>query len=163
MNLLKELGLEDFSDSSVVEKREAARAVLTDDQGLVPLLFVQKYEYHKLPGGGIETGEDIMTALERECMEEVGCKVDIKGEVGMVIEYRSEWKFHQTSYAYFGKILEKGEPDFTQEELDEEFTVVWVPFNQVVKKLTQDEPKNYEGGFIQQRDLAILIAAENLF
>jgi len=30
--------------------REAARAILFDDNNMIPLLFVSKYNYHKLPG-----------------------------------------------------------------------------------------------------------------
>lgn len=55
-------------DTSVFRKRGAARAVLLDDSGQVYLLNVSKHSYHKLPGGGIDDGEDIKQALERELM-----------------------------------------------------------------------------------------------
>ena len=43
----------------------------------------------------------------------------MKGEIGKIIEFRSKWDFKQISYCYYGKIIEKGEPDFTEKELDE--------------------------------------------
>ncbi|MEO8862807.1 MAG: NUDIX domain-containing protein [Candidatus Saccharimonadales bacterium] len=60
-------------DTSSFRERRAARAVLLDDNAQVHMLNVSKHGYHKLPGGGIEAGEDILSALERELMEEVGC------------------------------------------------------------------------------------------
>ncbi len=50
--------------------REAARAVLTDDSGRVALMYVAGLDYYKLPGGGVEEGEDVKLALARELMEE---------------------------------------------------------------------------------------------
>jgi len=49
MELLKEI-----FDAPIENKnyatREAARAVIFDENNLIPLLFVSKYNYHKLPG-----------------------------------------------------------------------------------------------------------------
>jgi 8-oxo-dGTP pyrophosphatase MutT (NUDIX family) len=65
-----------------------ARAVLLDSNGQVHLLFVSKHGYHKLPGGGLEEGEDAAQALERELMEEVGCKAEVITELGTIEECR---------------------------------------------------------------------------
>lgn len=92
-------------DTSNFRKRGAARAVLLDQNGQVYLLNVSKHGYHKLPGGGIDEGEDIRQAMERELMEEVGCKAEILAELGTVIEYRNydDCGLEQTSYCYLAK------------------------------------------------------------
>lgn len=75
------LTLNDKPDTPLDEawkKREAARAVLLDDDGHIPLLYVSNLNYHKLPGGGIDEGEDKMQGLARECLEEVGSEVEIQ-------------------------------------------------------------------------------------
>jgi len=46
MNLLKEIGNKDLK---IVERREASRVVLTNNNNLIPLLFASKYNYCKLP------------------------------------------------------------------------------------------------------------------
>lgn len=145
-------------------KREAARAVVLDSTGKVALLHVGLYNYHKLPGGGIDEGEDIPTALERELLEEIGCKAQVTGEIGEIIEYRNQFELEQTSYCFAATLIgEKGEPDFTEKELREQFSIVWADsLTTAIDLLKQDKPLNYEGKFIQKRDSALLQAAKNI-
>jgi len=157
MELLKEIKDKELpEDESTLKIREASRAILFDENGLIPLLFVSKYNYHKLPGGGIDEGEDRHQALARECLEEVGSEIEVNGEVGKIIEFRSKWDFKQISYCYYGKIVSKGRPDFTEKELSQEFKIVRLSLKDAVFKVENDKPKNYEGFFIQKRDLTFL-------
>ena len=157
MDLLKEIKDKEFpEDESTLKTREASRAILFDENDLVPLLFVGKYNYHKLPGGGIDEGEDNVRALLRECLEEVGSKIEVNGEVGKIIEFRSKWDLKQISYCYYGKVISKGEPDFTEKELNQGFQILWFPLKDAISKVENDQPKNYEGSFIQKRDLEFL-------
>ncbi len=142
--------------------REASRAVLFDDNNLVPLLFVSKYNYHKLPGGGIDDGEDKMKALYREVKEEVGCEIKVTGEVGQIIELCSKYNLKQTSYCYLGKIILKGAPDFTEDEMNDGFKIVWLFLDEAIYKVSSDIPEDYEGPFIQERDLAFLKKAKQI-
>ena len=149
-------------DTVNFRKREAARAVVSDNAGKIALLRVGLYDYHKLPGGGIDEGEDIPTALERELLEEIGCKAEVTGEVGEIIEYRNQFELEQISYCFVAtQIGEQGEPDFTEKELREQFSIVWTDnIDSAIALLEQDKPTNYEGKFIQKRDLALLKAAK---
>lgn len=151
-------------DSSKFRRREAARAVVTDNAGKIALLRVGLYDYHKLPGGGVDEGEDIPTALERELLEEIGCKAEVTGEVGEIVEHRDQFEMVQTSYCFTAnQVGEKGEPDFTEKELREQFSIVWAnDINEAITLLESDEPTNYEGKFIKVRDLALLKAAKEL-
>lgn len=81
MKTLKEFKDEKFSPDKF-EIREAARAVVFDENNFMPLLFVSKHNYHKLPGGGIEKGENKMQGLEREFLEETGCEIEVDREIG---------------------------------------------------------------------------------
>lgn len=87
-------------DAPNFRKREAVRAVVSDSDGKIALLHAGLYDCHKLPGGGIEEGEDLPTALERELLEEIGCEVEVTGEVGKVLEYREQSRFQQISYCF---------------------------------------------------------------
>jgi len=168
MKILREIRhseiVPDTNDKSHADfrKRQAARAIVSDNDGRVVLLHVGKYNYHKLPGGGVEEGEDIEQALERELLEEVGCRVEITGELGEIAEYRDEWDMKQTSYCYLAKqIGEASLPDFTEKELSEGFAVVWAKnIADAISLLEQDTPEEYGGNFIRERDLTFLKAAQ---
>ncbi len=146
------------ADSSAFAKREAARGVLIDEDGSVLLLRVGKHDYHKLPGGGIDEGESIEDALARELMEEVGCKGTVTAEVGIVVEYRDQFKLIQTSYCYLVKKQgEQVEAKLEPGEIAEGLHEVRVPSVQAALELLEsDKPNNYEGLFIQQRDAMLL-------
>ena len=149
-------------DTGNFRKRESTRAVVSDESGKIALLRVGLYNYHKLPGGGVDEGEDVPTALERELLEEIGCKAEVTGDIGEIIEYRNQFELEQISYCFVAtQIGEKGEPDFTEKELREQFSVVWTDnIDSAIALLEQDKPINYEGRFIQKRDLTLLRAAK---
>ncbi len=163
MKLLKTISDQDFDSTSKscsragYRTRQAARAIVFDDEGKIAILSVTKKSYHKLPGGGIEKGEDIMTALKREAKEEIGCEIKGTGEVGQIDECRDEFELLQTSYCYTAKVVgAKKQPQFTIEEAADGFEIMWVDPTEAVSILSADQPDDYEGKFILMRDLAFL-------
>ncbi|MGV8984357.1 NUDIX domain-containing protein [Clostridium sp.] len=168
MDLIKEIYEKDigcnYENININYKlRKASRAIVLNDSQKIALLFVSKNNYHKLPGGGIEAGEDIETALNREVMEEAGVNIDVLGEIGTIIEYRDKHKLLQISYCYYSEVKgEIKEPSFTDEEANSGFQLKWVPLEEAISILENDTPDNYLGKFIQTRDLMFLKSAECL-
>lgn len=149
-------------DHAGYKVREAARAIVLDDDGRVALLWMELYQGHKLPGGGIDPGESIKQALERELLEEIGCRAEIVSELGNVVEYRDEYRLRQTSYCFLAKkIGEQSESSFTEDELADGFRMVWVESIDVaIHRLEQEGSDAYVGEFMRLRDLALLKAAK---
>ena len=144
------------------QERRASRAVVFDDQGSVALLYVGKKRHHKLPGGGLEEGEDFLTALQREIREEIGCVITDVRELGLIEEVRDRNGLRQISACFTARVVgEKHPPQFEQDEIDDGFEPVWMPLDEAVKTLeNESETKHYEGSFMSRRDMAILKAAQ---
>ena len=142
--------------------REAVRAVVLDEQYRIAILYVKKFKYYKLPGGGVEKGESRKQALVRECLEEVGSKIEIIDEIGKVFEYRCDCKMKQISYCYLAKIRgAKGKPKFTNEEVEDGFELVWLPIKIALDKVSEvksDLPEANE--FIIPRSTVLLNEAK---
>jgi 8-oxo-dGTP diphosphatase len=158
MEKLKTLNPENIPADTIkrFRTRNAARAVLFDGPSIA-LLHVTKLNYHKLPGGGVEKGEDMAAALKRECLEEVGTEIEAGKEVGSIVEYRGKFHLVQTSHCYLARVVgDKGEPSFTQSEIDEGFGLMWTTPKEAVRLLKKDVPTDYEGKFIIERDLVFL-------
>ncbi|MFA6386529.1 MAG: NUDIX domain-containing protein [Candidatus Paceibacterota bacterium] len=145
--------------------REASRAVVLDSEGKIALLHVTKENYYKLPGGGLEEGEDKMLALNRECLKEIGCKIEVLGEVGTTIENRKMFGLKQISYCFLVKVVgEKGKTDFTKKEIEKGFEVVWLPYNEALKVLKESMATSKEGMlYIVPRDTALLEESKSHF
>lgn len=166
MELIKEITEKDigynYEDTDISYRlRKASRAIVLNDSGKIALLYVSKNNYHKLPGGGIEAGEDIKIALNREVMEEVGVYVDVLGEIGTIIEYRNKHELLQISYCYYSRVKgESKETSFTDEEINDGFQLKWVTLDEATSIIENDIPDNYVGKFIQSRDLLFLKRAK---
>ena len=148
------------SKAKSFEIRMAARALILDNEGKAAVLSVSARNYHKLPGGGVEEGEDMETALRRECLEETGCNIEILEELGKVEELRLKWNQHQISHCYLARVSgEKGEPQFTDSEKKAGFELEWFDPEEIARIIASDIPEDYVGLFIQKRDKLIMDAA----
>lgn len=171
MNNLLTLQANDFDPSapaaidSEYNLREAARAVLFSPSGEVYLMNVTKSGYHKLPGGGIDEGENKQEALARELLEEVGCIAMVEAEVGMITEYRPLFNSQkQLSYCYIARQVGDQQASALEEgEIAEGMVEVKAPsIDAAIQLLEEDKPQNLEGKYIQRRDLTFLKQARNL-
>ena len=164
MRLLKEisegsLGLTDKFEElgSQYELRKSARGVVLNSAGEMATQYLKNYNYHKLPGGGVDAGETIEQAIKREVLEEVGCDCEIVGELGLVIEYRNKYKLLHISYGFAARVVgEIGNTSLEDEEIEEGQETLWLPPSIVLEKMEKDKPGKFEGHFILEREKAFL-------
>lgn len=170
MELLKEIFENDVTVKASEKKearwefRKAARALVFDKEENIAILFVSKKNYHKLPGGGIEEGENIEEALKREIIEETGCEVEIRPqEVGITIEYRSSDELLQLSYCYLSDVVgEPGKMAFTEREITNGFRLKWMSIDEAIETLKKDAPSETFEKFMRARDLVFLEKAREI-
>jgi 8-oxo-dGTP diphosphatase len=164
MKLLAEISEGSLGLSEEFEKlgaqyqlRKSARAILLNEAGEMATQYLATYTYHKLPGGGVEAAEPLENALKREVLEEVGCDCEIVRPVGMTIEYRNKYQLLHLSYCYVAQVVGAvGEPSLEAGEIEEGQETLWLPPQEVLKRMMSDVPGKYEGKFILQREIAFL-------
>ena len=148
-------------DRSQFLQRQACRAIIFDADCRIALLFAANDGYYKLPGGGVEYGEDLEAALRRECLEEAGCNIQIIGKLGTVMEFRDRQKLAQTSHCYLADVVdEKLAPHFTRKERREGCELTWVTFKEAIHLMESQSTKVYTALFVKKRELAIIKAAQ---
>jgi ADP-ribose pyrophosphatase YjhB (NUDIX family) len=136
--------------------RFASRCLITDGDRIA-LQHIDEENITKIPGGGIRYDETTEAALTRELEEEVGLEIDYIRALGILIEYRREWKVVQISYCYAGEVDRK-QP--VNEPTEYGSSLVWAdgPLDAIDKiKLSSGPEENaYDRSFAIRRDVCLL-------
>ena len=137
-------------------ERRAVRVVVVAADDRVAIIHAHRDNYYKLPGGGVEDGEDHCKAGEREVAEETGARVAVQGDcVAVVEEYRND--LHQVSYCYRGRLVDdRGQPELTDDEVADGLSHTWVPVHTALEAMASVEPTSVLGAYIKERDTFLL-------
>jgi ADP-ribose pyrophosphatase YjhB (NUDIX family) len=142
---------------SFTERNRATGIVINDKEEII-LMNLTNMHFHMLPGGGVDSNENIEQALYREVKEETGANVEIIRALGMVIENLEQRKMKQITYFYLTKVVgEIQQPNFMPDELEQGYQVEWYSIDEAIKIL--EEEKDYEV-YIKQRELAAIKEAK---
>jgi len=139
--------------------RDAARAIVVDkNTNQIGLLHVTKRNYHTLPGGGLNEGESVLEGVQREVLEEIGCKVKFISKFATVIEHRSQVELRQRSHIFIAELLEKVQANPTEEEIQSGSIPKWLSLDDAIKTIKKEskESRDYEYKFMFARDIMIL-------
>ena len=148
------LGQDGLSDKA---PRLTARAIVKNQDGLYAVMYSDKFKLHSLPGGGVEEGEDVLTALRREVYEETGCVCDEIKELGIVAENRASLDYTQINYYYVVTTTHKpGENHLTESEQASRTVVQWHAFEEMVRLMNEQEFDRVQGKYLKARDVAAL-------
>lgn len=146
--------------------RQIVRAIVFDSDGY--LYFVRahrdddfgKATLIETSGGGVESGEDLHTAILRELKEELGANAEIICKIGVVDDYYNLIHRHNINHYYLCKATSFGAKSLTEDEVK--------CFHLSTLKLTYDQAvSEYEklsttkiGKLIANRELPILHQAK---
>ncbi len=137
--------------------RQNVAAFLLNDTGHI-LLCQRSDEYKtwQLPQGGIDTGEDVTTALMRELTEEIGTNdIQIIHQLEQKIKY--DWPEHARKYGFVGQeqtyFLAKllGKVDIENAVDDEFVDYTWVDAKEFKLRISGFK----KGAYIKALDLLI--------
>lgn len=145
--------------------RYGARGIIIEKDGKIALFNKTMKNEYKLPGGGIDKGENPEEAFKREALEETGCEVEIIKCLGTIEEHKSLDNFKQISYIFIAKVINnRNKLNLTAKEKTEGAKLLWVDDSQALKLITEcyDNLKEskyenlYHSKFIVLRDRYIL-------
>ena len=169
MQILKTIREEDLGFDlpipEVFKERTAARVVCFDKDGKVGFLYSTTHHFRKLPGGGVENGEDILESLKRESREELGCNIENPKEIGIIDEYFNKWEVHQQSLYFTANLIgEKGEPNLIGYEIEHAYKACWDYIDNVIRDFELELGTNYSygGKHVLTRDLIALKETKKL-
>lgn len=139
------------------ERNRAAGVVLNDKKEIILMNLTNMY-FHMLPGGGVDSNENMEEALYRELKEETGANIKIISELGIVVENLEQRKMKQITYFYLTKVVgEIHEPNFMPDELEQGYQVEWYSIDKAIKIL--EEENEYEE-YIKHRELEAIKEAK---
>ena len=148
--------------------RQIVRAIVFDDEGW--FYFVRahrdddfgKATLIETSGGGVETGEDLLSAVRRELGEELGARVEVLCKIGVVSDYYNLIHRHNINHYYLCRALSFGEKHLMPDEISD--------FHLSTLRLTGDEAETeYRrractpiGRLIAARELPVLRRAREI-
>ena len=130
------------------------RAVRDDEFGKATLI--------ETSGGGVENGEDLITAVQRELKEELGVSVDVVCKIGIVSDYYNLIHRHNINNYFLCKIKSFGEKNLTQDEI-EKFHLSTLKMSYEEAVIEYENRKNSKlGTLIANRELPVLHRAKEI-
>ncbi|MCI7110062.1 MAG: NUDIX hydrolase [Spirochaetia bacterium] len=130
------------------------RAVRDDEFGKATLI--------ETSGGGVENGEDLITAIQRELKEELGVSVDVVCKIGIVSDYYNLIHRHNINNYFLCKIKSFGEKNLTQDEI-EKFHLSTLKMSYEEAVIEYENRKNSKlGTLIANRELPVLHRAKEI-
>ncbi len=158
------LELEDreFPFSYTDHDRKIVRAIVFDEEKKFYFVRIHRDDSFgkatliETSGGGVEKGEDLETAIQRELKEELGAEVEILQEIGIVSDYYNHVHRHNINHYFLCKVRSFGEKNLMPYEIRD--------FHMESLKLSYEEAiREYEkcsntklGRLIAQREVPVL-------
>ena len=148
--------------------RQIVRAIVFDDEGWFYFVRASRDDQFgkatliETSGGGVEKGEDLLSAIHRELREELGAEVEVVAKIGVVSDYYNLIHRHNVNHYYLCRATSFGEKHLMPDEIER--------FHLSTLRLTFDEAEaEYErractpiGRLIADRELPVLKRAREI-
>ena len=156
-----------FETKGVPHDRRIVRGILFNDKNEVCILHIHRNDifgnqcYYETSGGGIDEGEDEVTALKRELDEEVGVRVEVGKKIGVVDDYYNLISRHNINNYYFAKVTGYTRIHHESDGDDMIEKILWLPLDEVINRVENMEDIGVSK-IVKQRELPIFKEAKRM-
>lgn len=148
--------------------RNIARAIVYDENGIFYFVRAErdddfgKATLIETAGGGVEAGEELQTAIQREQKEELGVSVEIVFKIGVVSDYYNPIHRHNINNYFLCKVKSFGEKNLTQDEIDSfHLSTLQLSYEEAVREY-ENRKNTRLGTLVANRELPILYRAKEI-
>ena len=148
--------------------RIIARAIVYDENGQFYFVRAERDDDFgkailiETAGGGVEIGEDLLTAIQRELKEELGVLVEIVCKIGVVSDYYNLIHRHNINNYFLCKVESFGEKNLTQDEMDSfHLSTLKLSYEETVQEY-ENRTNTRLGTLVANRELPILHRAKEI-
>lgn len=140
----------------------AYAAIIEDNKILVIQVEDDNGIHYDLPGGKVEKGESLETALMRECKEEVEANITI-GRLLVVWQYLPELQqfkygpYHKIGMVFSADLID-GMPMLPRNHEKKQLAVKWIPISDLKNKLLLPDIKDELLAAISRPDKSLRIS-----
>lgn len=148
--------------------RNIARAIVYDENGLFYFVRAErdddfgKATLIETSGGGVEIGENLQTAIQRELKEELGISVEIICKIGVVSDYYNLIHRHNINNYFLCRVNSFGDKNLTEDEINcFHLSTLKLPYEDAVKEYKY-RANTRLGKLVANRELPVLYRAEEI-
>ncbi len=167
MNIINEFYDDQYPKKGNWKNREVARAIVMDENGDFAVHKIRRddvfgeYEYYETPGGGIDEGESPSEAVIRECEEELGYKIEIIKELGIIKDEYALIGRKNINYYFLAKRKEYVGKHFVSEGDNFIVETLYLPIDKIIELYTKLSDKDIPL-LLKRRELPIWLMVRNI-
>lgn len=169
MKLISKLFDDQFPKTEITHTRKIARCVVFNENNEIALLKLYgddifgHRDYYETPGGGVEENENILDALRREMLEEVGAIIDEIRPIGIVNDFYNLINRENINYYFLAKAIKIDSNKIRRNEFEQDMIsdLCWFSIDKAIEIMenTKDTPISI---LCKKRELPILKIAKEM-
>lgn len=148
--------------------REIVRAIVYDDEGYFYFVHAErdddfgKCSIIETSGGGVEKGEELISAIRRELREELGTEVEVVCKIGVVEDYYNLIHRHNINNYFLCRVISFGEKNMTDDEINTwHLSTVRLTYDEALSEYEKNKDSRL-GRLVSNREMPILTRAKEI-